>query len=479
MRAPDPERQGHTATVDPRAVDAAPSLWSAPLEIAVFLGLALGVDTLWGVGNRFWDVEPHPFWIVVLLMAVHYGTWEALIASVASSAALLLGNLPAQRLDQDVHVYTIAVLLRPLLWTLASFVLGELRMRQRHRFADLYGELVHAERRIDLLSHAHGELSAAKDRLETRLAGQLRTATNMFQAARSLETLDPAAVLAGAADMLRLALNARSFSLFLLESDALVLAAAQGWEGRDGRPRRYDASSGLFTAIVTRHRLVSVVTPEGEEVLQGHGLMAAALVHPDTGQLLGMIKIEELAFLDFNTASLQTFRALCDWIAAAYANALTHKTTQMVDESTRLYGSLFLDRQADYLTHVARRFRFDLSLLVIRVDVAGLSVDQVRQLPAVLGDIARQVLRRTDLASDHDGVGGFAVLLPGAPPENVVVVATKLVERLRAVLGPDVACRTEVRSLHHAGEPQPAHGPARDGKPANGGTVAGTTGRVA
>ena len=121
-------------------------------------------------------------------MAVQYGTREALVAAAASSVALLAGNLPAQAFDQSVHEYAVQVLRWPLFWMVAAVVLGELRVRHRQHQLETDERFSHAERRVALLSRAHGELTTAKERLETRLAGQLRTATGMFQAARALET---------------------------------------------------------------------------------------------------------------------------------------------------------------------------------------------------------------------------------------------------------------------------------------------------
>lgn len=430
-----------------------PSAWSPIVETLLYVGVVLAADALWGSGVRFRDVEPHPFWAIVLVMAVHYGTRQALFATIVSSLALLLGNLPPQSLEQNVHDYSVQVLVRPLLWMLASLVLGELRMRHQLLHDEALEQLRNAERRVALLSRSHRDLSAAKERLETRLAGQLRTATGLFEAARTLETLDPGKVIAGALDLVGTALQARTFSLFLLEGDALLLAATKGaYEARQ-LPERYTGTSPLFQEVVGGQRLLSVSTAEGEAILNGHGLIAGPLIDPTSGKLIGMLKIEEMAFLDFNLSSLQTFRTMCEWIGAAYANALTHQASQIEDESTRLYGMTFLDRQTEYVTELALRFGFDLTLLMFRVDVNELSDDERKAVPAALGEAARKVLRRTDMVFSHEPPGAqFAVLLPGAPPENVSAVAKKLRQALSERFGHELPCTTLVRGLCRASE---------------------------
>jgi hypothetical protein len=279
------------------------------------------------------------------------------------------------------------------------------------------------------------------------------TATGLFEAARSLETLDPGQVIGGVSDLVEVALHATSFSLFLLEGDALVLAAGRGWSREHPLAERYGSATLLFKEVVGAQHFVSVATPAGEAALHGEGLMAGPLVDPGSGQLVGMLKIEAMAFLDFNLSTLQTFRTMCGWIGAAYVNALTHKASLIEDESTRLYGMKYLDRQTGYVTELALRFGFDLSLLLFRVDVDVLTDAQRADIPAALGDVARQVLRRTDLVFSHNPPGAqFAVLLPGAPPENVAIVADKLRDRLIERCGHDVTCTTVVRSLCRAGD---------------------------
>lgn len=430
-----------------------PPKWSPLVETALFVGAVLALDVVRGAGDRFIQLEPHPFWAIVLLMAMQYGTREALIAAGVSTVALLAGNLPAQGFDQNVHEYVGQLLRLPVMWMVAAVVLGELRVRHRLQTADVEERLGHAERRVGLLTHAHSELTGAKERLETRLAGQMRTATGMFQAARALETLEPGQVLNGASELVSVALNAKAFSIFLLEDGALELSAMQGWSDDRKWPRRYPATSLLFKEVVGAQRIVTVATPAGEAALTGDGLVAGPMICPSSGRLIGMLKMEEMAFLDFNLSAVYTFKALCEWIASAYVNAATAKANQIKDEATQLYGMKYLDRQVDFLTEIALRFGFDLTLLYIQLDVNDLSDAERQSVPGALGSVAKRVLRSTDLVFSHEPIGTqFAVMLPGAPAENAPVVARKLMDALRVACGRDISCTTRVRALCRASD---------------------------
>src|SRR3546814_16887095 len=89
---------------------------TALLEIALFLAGALLLDRYVFAGDRFASVQPHPFWIIILLMAAQYGTGESLLAAVASTAALLIGNITDQPLDQGTYAYILDLARNPILW---------------------------------------------------------------------------------------------------------------------------------------------------------------------------------------------------------------------------------------------------------------------------------------------------------------------------------------------------------------------------
>ncbi len=139
---------------------------SALVEIALFLVGALLIDHFFAAGNRFAGVEPHPFWIIVLLISVQYGTNEGIVAAIASSAALLAWNLPPQTIDQEFYTYLFRVAFNPMLWCTTAIVVGELRMRYARRERELTELLADAEHREETIALAYQELIAAHERLE-------------------------------------------------------------------------------------------------------------------------------------------------------------------------------------------------------------------------------------------------------------------------------------------------------------------------
>ncbi len=55
---------------------------SALVEIALFLIILTFFNKWLGDGNRFVDNPLHPFWIIILLVTVQYGTVEGIVATL-------------------------------------------------------------------------------------------------------------------------------------------------------------------------------------------------------------------------------------------------------------------------------------------------------------------------------------------------------------------------------------------------------------
>jgi polysaccharide biosynthesis protein PelD len=271
--------------------------------------------------------------------------------------------------------------------------------------------------------------------LETRVAGQLRTALALYEAARGIEKLDPAEVLLGVSTLVRSVMNPERFSLYLLQTGSLELVLAEGGTTEDALPRFYHRETRLFQETVGRQRVLSVANPEDEDVLAGDGMIAAPLVATSSGRVVGMLKIEKLGFLDLNFSNVQTFQMLCRWIGAAYENALRYQAARadaVVNSETELFAYGFLSRQLAMLELQARRIGFDVTMIVMRLEnPEELTAEQQTRVPVALSRTVKTVLRRSDLAFDYRRTGQeFALVLPATPVEGARIAIGKLTKAL-------------------------------------------------
>jgi hypothetical protein len=294
---------------------------AAVAETIILLAVLLAIDRFIGAGDRFFGVQPHPFWIVVLLVAAQYGAVEGLLAAALASVALVVPSLPKLGVQEDYFEYALKIGLNPAMWLGAALVVGELRSSVDRRNRALSAALRLAERREQFLAAAAERLALANRGLEDRVAGQLRTVASLYEAAKAVEKLGPGDVIIGIADLLRAGMNPRKFSVYLINGTALEAVFNEGWEEDDAFRRVYDASSPLFQEVVVKARRLCAASAADALALEEQALLAGPIQSSATGQVVGMLKIERMDALDFNSGAVENFRILCEWIGSAYARA--------------------------------------------------------------------------------------------------------------------------------------------------------------
>jgi hypothetical protein len=442
-------------------------LRSAVVETAVLLAVGLLVDRLLLSGDRLEWIEPHPFWIAVLAAACQYGTKPGLAAASLATVALRLFHLPPAGFDYDRYAWMWKAAWQPLAWFIAAGALGALRSRHIARHRALETQLGETARRQQEYAAAweHGE--AVKMKLEETVAANMRSAVTLYLAAQEVERLDPLDVLHGAQAMVAAGLSPERFSLYLLDGRRLIGVLRQGWPDDTGFPWTLPADTALYREVISARKTLCAARAADREALGGEGVLAGPLVVEQTGEVIGMLKVEEAGFAALNLPAIQNFEVICRWIAAAYWKALQYQDShlsQAFNTRTGILSHAFYEQQSLLLTRIARRLDFPLTALSVSLSNSGeLHESERAQVAAVLGASVQSVLRGIDLAFEGDRPGAsYAILLVNTDGAGVRVVGRKLEAELRrrlAKLPMRARFSFRMQSLHESGH---AGGPERE-----------------
>lgn len=404
---------------------------SAFIETILFLLAFCVVDGLAFSGERFFSVYPHPFWIVVLIISVQYGTGAGIFAAIAASVALLFGNMPEQNIQQDMYEYLLFVAARPLMWVTAAVIIGELRERHVRERDSLRKQLLETQEREEEIAGSYDRVYNIKENLEARIAGQLRSSIAAYSAAKAIDKLRPSEVILGIEDLISSIMSPKQFSVFLLKNQKLDSIIHYGWNADSDYSSSFSADAPIFHETIGRQRILCAVNADDEKILAGEGVLAGAIRNPETGEVVGIIKIEDIGFTSLNLTSVEEFRVLCEWIGLCYDNAVRYEQAEadsVVDYETSLYSSGFFERQTAYLTELGRRVGFDVSLLAVKLTNASeLTEEEYFSAANVLNDVVKANLRSIDQVFDHQrDNANFAILLPNTPAKNAQVVVDKI-----------------------------------------------------
>jgi hypothetical protein len=379
---------------------------AAIFETLIFLIVFLLLNFLFSDGKRMVDYYLHPFWIIILLTTVQYGTAEGLFAAVLSTIFLYAGNLPHQKPEELFFDYQLRLALLPALWLLTAFILGELRMRLEWEKQQLKEDLLHLKAQVEKITDEYEILKESHHNLEIHLGSQEETAATSFKVFKALEALDPAQIIFGVNSLIETALHPKKFSVYAKGSQGLEAVTSVGWESTDRYCRRFIPSSPLFKGVIEDKKLVSAINKDDLPIIKNEGILAYALTDPESGESFGMVKVEDLDFRSLNLSRLETFKIVCDLIGRAYANAKKYKKNQeenIYAPSLPAYSHASYQALSKHLQALGKELKFQTGVVSIQL-------------------LKGHVWKKEDLAALANSLPAYAPYFTGTKPNKELQV---------------------------------------------------------
>lgn len=396
--------------------------------LALIFIFALGTE-------RFASLNPHPFWFAVIFIAAQYGTAEGIFIAALSTVAYLVIGVPvaAEGVDRFEHLYV--VFLNPILWFFVGWGVGELRQRHIRERNRILQEISEANEREQLISDSYEFVKGRKEALEVQIAGQLSSTIDAYRAAKAAESLDPKAVMGGIEKLVSSVMAPQKFSLYLFTDNKLQATILHGWAPGDTLQQTIDSYSPLYQAVVGQQQVLVIANSDHERSLDNQGILAGPIMDPSSGQVVGMLKIEQMDFTSLGLQTVESFKALAEWIGAALVNARHYQTAKseaIVSPERGLLTYGYFRRQSDYMSKLAKRIGFNLSVLVIKLNNPD-TLDEAARIRVArqIGESVRTTLRGVDLAFDYQTDGNeFSILLPATPVAGANIVRDKIARDL-------------------------------------------------
>jgi len=328
---------------------------SALIEISIFFTVLLLVNFFFGNFDRFINISPHPFWIIVILVSVQYGTNEGLLTAIIASFVLLLFNLPKQTIDQNIYDYLLFVSYRPILWSVSAIIIGQLSLRHINYGRDLLKKVEKEKKANSAITKQYNQLKKVKETLESKVVTTFENDIDIYDAIKSLEHTDQNKVLMNIENVVKSTINPKKFSVFIEGSEGLEALLCSGWKDSEKYNRRFSKNSRIYNAIVKKKKNICIINEEEEKILGKQGIMAAPLIDTKSGHVFAMIKIEEIEFEQINIGTIQSFFKLCELVGMSYASARSYNLVTknlLVDVDSGLLSFNFLNRIIDMLDSI-------------------------------------------------------------------------------------------------------------------------------
>lgn len=295
------------------------------------LGVLVAVILLERFVDPFPDLSrmnPHPYWIFVLLLSLQYGTVSGLLAAVVAIAGTLAIGLPEADIGESYFEHLVRVWTQPVLWLFMALVLGSFRMRQIEFRDDLMREVDDLQSRgVALVDHAK-HLKARCEALERELVSSSdpeggRVLDAVARLARASQTDGEAAFQSA----MQLAFPRSQASVYLAGPEAWRLAWKSGWSDRAPWKTSFAATDALVAGMLQK-RSLSILAAGDEAVLGGEGQFAVPIVMGDSKSVIGFIKIEALPASAINSGTSERLRLIAGQLSSSLGASVLASATQ-------------------------------------------------------------------------------------------------------------------------------------------------------
>ncbi len=319
----------------------------ALLEMGLLLALVVAEDAVEGF-PQITRINPHPYWIAVLLLSLQYGTISGLIAASIAIAGTVLIGLPEPDIEERYFNYLVRVWTQPVLWLLVALLLGSFRARQIEQRDELLRQADELRTRgATLLDHANN-LKARCSTLERHIATHQRSDTSQLLAALSrLSEAEPGRWAPALKTALSTGFPGGRLALYTADGDRMRLlfaheAAADGTAAPFSRqqPPAPEIASGapLLATVVGAGRGVSVLTAADDTALAGLGIAAVPIFAEHAGsvpKVSGLLLAEHLPADQIDAALLRRLGVVAAHLAPVLAQSrLTSVAAGLADAVT-------------------------------------------------------------------------------------------------------------------------------------------------
>ncbi|MFV0298111.1 MAG: hypothetical protein ACK5JT_18565, partial [Hyphomicrobiaceae bacterium] len=254
----------------------------ALLEIALLIVLPAMLDLFVPSFPSLNDTQPHFFWLPVLLLSIQYGSVSGLLAAGTAIALSAFLGWPEQEIGENHFSYLLRIWLQPVLWLSAAIILGQFRMRQIELKTQLLRKVETLTQERHAISEYARNLRRRCDELERSIATRADPdARHLLSALGRLQSTDAPLAAAAFRDAARLGFGKCDMSLWVRSGETLRLSdrmeAMDEPGSRATNVEQLAGDHGLYQAVVTQGRNLSVLVPGDERVLAGAGLAAAPI----------------------------------------------------------------------------------------------------------------------------------------------------------------------------------------------------------
>lgn len=391
----------------------------------------------------FLGMDPHPFWIGILLFGFRYGLISGLGAGLgAASFYVGINWFQGERyIFEDLTFYVL-----PSFFIIGGVLIGLGVERYQKKIRDQENEALLRQKNEETLKEELKTIQEINRGLEKRIVTKMSTLITLYEGAKRLETVELNDLYPAILEFMAKTTGAEELSLYLRDNDGWSVKTNYGWKEYRNYHQQLKLNEGIAGLAGADNKIVTIRdfigsnrgTQELPQLL-GDCLIAGPLRRGEQGEVIGVICIHAIPFLNFNSATINLFSFILEWAARAIKRAyyvIELKAEEILDPDFRVYSKKYFDSRLRQEFSRSQTYYLPLGISLIQIkNLSLLNPTQRLNLLTSVSELLRNLCREMDiLAHFTDPEIPFVLLLITASPKQVSDMKEKIEKTLREVL---------------------------------------------
>jgi K+-sensing histidine kinase KdpD len=295
--------------------------------------------TLYVENPGFISIAPHPYLIIVVFISILYGYAKAMVSvgivSITYFICLMIHIFNANESFSRFFQYSY---FNPfIIFLVFGTIIGMISDRYRKYLHDVNEALSKNNERLEELYDEIKILQTQNSNLKNKLLDEKELITTLYNIAKKLNTLNLDDLYSAILEMLEEIIDAQKGAVFIMQGDKFLLCSSLGYKSFEEPKIKQEVLKRVIEKKSTLSlKDFSMLHKKGKENI----FICGPLCLGSMGEVIGVVVVQELAFLKYTPLTLRVFSLICDWASVCIGNAHYLKTIKDSSEQKQINEQL-------------------------------------------------------------------------------------------------------------------------------------------
>ena len=416
--------------------------YSFLIETFIGIGMILFVNIMWSRHNMgFLGISPNPYWIVVVFIAVRYGSFQGFITGLLCSCALLISvsyNMALEQQFEFARVPSKQIQLSSL-FVLLGFLIGEERARVNRILDSWRTQYNKLRNEFEALAMEHLSIKNIKSELEGRILGQSDTINTVYEIAKELVTLKAEQLYPSVVSLVEKFIEAEKCSFYIMEEGKFYLKGYRGWGDEINNRKVLDTHTDIIKKVISDKRTVTVTDLFRADNVKWEQDEDPVMVAPlffgeEPDQVTGLILVDKIDFLKLNPNSVRFLTTMADWISKSFDNfyaTTSVRKKDIFDDDLKLFTYNYVTRRIkEELVTTEASGRVSSFMLVKLNDFDVIEEEKRNHVLRAMGFVIGHTLRGSDIVAKYTKNDILMALLLGTDGPGAKIAGDRVKQQI-------------------------------------------------